>query len=163
MSPPVPEPIALPTRRATKRLARALAPWLTVGDMLLLAGDLGAGKTFFVRALCRCLGVPEHVRVTSPSFALIHEIHQGRLTITHADLYRIDTAEDVLRLGLRERRADSLVVVEWGAPFESALGGDAIHLELMVDVSGRRVRLGTTGPASSERLRRAAVALERVG
>ena len=130
--------------------------------MLLLAGDLGTGKTFFVRALCRCLGVPEHLRVTSPSFSLIHEIPQGRLAITHADLYRIDTAWDVLRLGLRERRADSLVVVEWGAPFESSLGGDAIHLELTADQLGRRVRLGTSGPTSSERLRSAAAALELV-
>ena len=63
--------VELPTRRATTRLAQGLAPHLGAGDLLVLSGELGTGKPFFVRALCRALGLPERVAVTSPTFSLI--------------------------------------------------------------------------------------------
>lgn len=133
--------IDLPTRRATVRLARALAPALEVGDLLVLAGELAAGKTFFVRALARALGVPASVPVTSPTFALVHEL-SGRLPIVHADLYRLADAEEAERLGLYERRDDALLLVEWGGPHVAALGGGAVHLELTLEgAHGRRASL----------------------
>jgi tRNA threonylcarbamoyladenosine biosynthesis protein TsaE len=140
---------ALATRRATVRLARLLAPALEAGDLLVLEGELGAGKTFFARALCRALGVPPEVRITSPSFALVHEHRAGALAILHVDLYRLGGEGEVAQLGLRERRADALMVVEWGAPHARQLGGGALHLALTVDASvGRRATLWPEEPGS---------------
>jgi len=157
----VPKDLPLPTRRATIRLARRLAGLLQPGDLLILEGELGAGKTFFSRALCRALGVPHEVPVTSPTFTLVHE-HAGRLPIVHADLYRLTDPEELVELGLRERRADGAVLlIEWGKPYLSALGGDALRVEICVDEAGslggearRSARLTPTG-ARSEALARA--------
>jgi tRNA threonylcarbamoyladenosine biosynthesis protein TsaE len=131
--------LALPTRRATIRLARRLGAHLRPGDLLLLAGELGAGKTFFVRAMARSLGVPHGVRVTSPSFALVHE-YQARIPLVHADLYRLGSSEEVRGLGLRELRDRALVVVEWGEPYAAELGGAALHLELRLAPGGPSAR-----------------------
>ncbi|WP_437733375.1 tRNA (adenosine(37)-N6)-threonylcarbamoyltransferase complex ATPase subunit type 1 TsaE [Sorangium sp. So ce1335] len=163
--------IDLPTRRSTIRLARALAGRLAGGDLVVLAGDLGAGKTFFARALCRALGVPPALPVTSPTFTLVHE-HEGRVPIAHADAYRLggaasaggapgDAAAELAQLGLRERRGEgALVLVEWGEPFVEALGGDAllVHLAAPADPAapGRAAELGATG----ERSRAVLAALE---
>ena len=131
----------LPTRRSTIRLARAAARRLEGGDLVILRGDLGAGKTFFTRALARALGVPASVRVTSPTFTLVHEF-EGRIPIVHADLYRLGSEIELHDLGLRERRADgALLVVEWGEPsHEAALGGDALRIELVAG-SGPHTRV----------------------
>jgi len=139
--------VALPTRRATGRLAKAVAEVLGPSDLLILSGDLGAGKTFFTRALCRALGVPASEPITSPTFTLVHE-HAGRaLPIAHADLYRVGDEEELYHLGLRERRGEgALLVVEWGAPFEEALGGDALRVTIELDASGeRRARIEASG------------------
>ncbi len=132
---------ALETRRATVRLARMLAPRLSRGSLLLLTGDLGVGKTFFVRALCRALGVPASVRVTSPSFALVNELDEGRVPIIHADLYRLASADEVFHLGLAERRDDALMLVEWGERFLDVLGGDALELTLSIEGERRIAEL----------------------
>ncbi|NLE88909.1 MAG: tRNA (adenosine(37)-N6)-threonylcarbamoyltransferase complex ATPase subunit type 1 TsaE [Myxococcales bacterium] len=141
---------ALPTEEHTERLAAALAPHLAAGDLVVLSGELGAGKTFFTRALCRALGLPEHVRVTSPTFTLVHE-YDARLPVSHADLYRLQAEEEVLELGLDAQRDDGRVlVVEWGAPFVEVLGGDALLLDFAV--MPRRVAVSATGPRGTELL-----------
>jgi tRNA threonylcarbamoyladenosine biosynthesis protein TsaE len=142
--------LPLPTRRSTIRLARALGRVLAVGDLLVLSGELGAGKTFFVRALCRALGLPPERRVTSPSFALVHE-HAADLPIIHADLYRLGSGAEVVELGLREMRARALVLVEWGEPHVELLGGDAWLLELALGPIGRRARLTSSLPLDDPR------------
>ena len=101
-------------------MATGLAPALRSGDLVVLEGDLGAGKTFFVRALARALGVPEHVPVTSPTFTLVQLYTEARPPIVHADLYRLGVADDLVELGLRAN-PDALVLVEWGARFSSQL------------------------------------------
>ena len=140
-------PLSLPNRRATIHLAASLAPALRPSDLVVLEGGLGAGKTFFTRALCRALGVPPSIPVTSPTFTLVHE-HEGRLLLLHADLYRLHGAEELAPLGLREQRADGAVLlVEWGTPYLDALGGDALVLELSITPSGERwARPRATGP-----------------
>ncbi len=141
--------IDLPTRRATRLLALRLAALAQRGDLLILAGPLGAGKTFLVRALARGLGLPAGERVTSPTFALIQELPtQPRLI--HADLYRLQQADQVFELGLSEARASAVLVVEWGEPYVDVLGGDALLIEL--SRSPRQARLRATGPRAAERL-----------
>ncbi len=115
----------------------------------MLSGDLGAGKTFFARALCRALGVPADVPVTSPTFTLVHE-YEGRAPLRHADLYRLHDEAELAELGLREQRAEGAVLlVEWGAPYLDALGGDGLLLEIAVSPTGERTaRPVSTGPRS---------------
>ena len=116
----------LANRRATIALARRLAPLLATSDLVVLSGDLGAGKTFFARALCRALGVPPDIDITSPTFTLVHEL-EGRLPILHADAYRLNHPSEVVSLGLREARGSgALLIVEWGEPYLDVLGGEAI-------------------------------------
>ena len=144
----------LPSRRATIRLARRLAPLLRASDFVVLSGDLGTGKTFFVRALCRALGVPSAVEVTSPTFTLVHEI-AGRLPIVHADAYRLEDEGELLALGLREARSEGgLLLLEWGAPYIDVLGGDAlvISFEHAASPSKRRVTLSARGARGAELL-----------
>jgi tRNA threonylcarbamoyladenosine biosynthesis protein TsaE len=138
----------LPTRRATEKLARRIAPHLLPSDLVILDGPLGAGKTFFTRALCRALGLPADVRVPSPTFTLVHE-HETTPPLSHADLYRLQRPEQLRELGLDAQRDDGRVlVVEWGAAYADELGGDALVITL--SRNPRRAKLAATGPRSSE-------------
>ena len=142
---------ALPSKQATSRLAADLAPLLAPADLLLLAGPLGAGKTFFARALGRALGLAADQRVTSPTFSLVHE-YDTQPKLVHADLYRLgDDERAVYELGLLAMRDEGAVlVVEWGVPFERVLGGDALVLSLAREP--RRAVISATGPRSGELL-----------
>lgn len=140
--------VPLPTRRATVRLARAVARALGAGDLVVLSGTLGAGKTFLVRALCRALGLRGQERVTSPTFALVHE-YRTVPKVVHADLYRLSSAAEVSALGLVEQRdAGAALVVEWGSPFVDLLGGDALEIDLRVEP--RVAGLRASGPRARE-------------
>jgi len=96
----------------TQAVARELATTLKAGDVVLLSGNLGAGKTAFVRGLAAGLGIDPD-EVFSPTFTLVHEYRGGRLTLYHADLYRLEkTATD--DLGLEEMGAtDGVLAIEW--------------------------------------------------
>lgn len=96
----------------TRAIAAGIARTLQPGAVLLLSGDLGAGKTAFVRGLAEGLGL-EADQVTSPTFTLVHEYRGGRLPLIHVDLYRLDTA-DLAELGLDGDLAEAgVVAVEW--------------------------------------------------
>lgn len=141
----------LPSKRATEQLASDLAPLLAGGDLLLLDGPLGAGKTFFARALAHALGLAADARVTSPTFTLVHE-YETEPKLVHADLYRLsDDERGVFELGLLPARDDgALLVVEWGLPFERLLGGDALVLKLAREP--RKAALSATGQRSRQLL-----------
>ncbi len=138
--------IPLPNRRATVKLGQSLAAALRPGDLLLLEGTLGAGKTFLARAICRALGVPPQVTVASPTFALIHEYESKAGRLLHVDLYRLEDPRAVAQLGLREALAEGAVaLVEWGERFAAELGGEGLLLRLGSD-GGRRATALPLGP-----------------
>lgn len=146
----------LATRRETTRLGRRIAEVLEPGDLVLLDGDLGAGKTFLARAVARGLGVGERTAIASPTFTLVQEYEVPKGVLLHADLYRLrDSADraktlaDVRRLGLVERRAEgAILLVEWSEGLVEELGGDpSLHVTLAVDGQGRRATL--SGPKAA--------------
>jgi tRNA threonylcarbamoyladenosine biosynthesis protein TsaE len=144
--------LELPNRRATIRLAQKLAGLVAPSDLIVLSGDLGTGKTFFTRALCRALGVPANVDVTSPTFTLVHEL-VGRCPIVHADAYRLKDESELLGLGLREVRGEgALLVLEWGEPYVDVLGGEAllVTFEHGSSVSSRRATFAGVGRRGAE-------------
>jgi tRNA threonylcarbamoyladenosine biosynthesis protein TsaE len=133
--------LTLGTRRSTRTLGLAIARSLEAGDLVLLSGDLGAGKTFLARCIARGLGV--RGAVTSPTFTLVREIPTPRGLLVHADLYRLrgDTLDaETRRLGLREHRADgAFVMVEWGEEALEALGGNP-ELSVALAITGPHAR-----------------------
>ncbi|MDB4990256.1 MAG: hypothetical protein JWN04_5434 [Myxococcaceae bacterium] len=146
--------LSLPTRRATQRLGVTLAACLTPGDLVVLEGDLGAGKTFLVRAMARALGVPSATAITSPTFTLVNE-YETAVPLLHSDLYRLGDADDLTELGLRDRIGhDAIVLVEWGERFAAALGNEGLWLWLDYAEPGRAVRLEPRGLRGQALLRR---------
>jgi tRNA threonylcarbamoyladenosine biosynthesis protein TsaE len=96
----------------TAAVGRELARTLTPGSVVLLFGDLGAGKTAFVRGLAEGLGV-DRDEVSSPTFTLVQEYRGGRLTLFHADLYRLNDPREIDDLGLDEIAAEGVLAIEW--------------------------------------------------
>jgi len=129
----------------TKLLSEGIAPLLVPGDVLVLAGDLGAGKTTFVQGLAKGLGIVE--RVTSPTFILMKEYQGGRFPLMHLDVYRLERIQEVIDLGLDEYLDPSYVVaVEWGDKVEPLLPRQ--HLKVELNHGGadtRTVRLTARG------------------
>jgi tRNA threonylcarbamoyladenosine biosynthesis protein TsaE len=153
MTSPNPSPtltVGLPTRRATRHLARHLAAVVEIGDLLILKGPLGAGKTFLIRALLRALGLPESEPVTSPTFALVQELSAPKMPVVHADLYRLNNPGELTELGLLASRDDNLLLVEWGERYIDGLGGDALVVEL--SRTPREASVFATGDTSNHRL-----------
>ena len=142
--------IDLSSRRATVRLGTRLGQSARRGDLLVLSGDLGAGKTFLARSIARAFGVGRDQRVTSPTFTLVHQ-YPGRIPLVHADLYRVGDAFGLVELGLQELRTNGCVlIVEWGEPFVQELGGDALIIELQLAARGRTALLRPSGARSAE-------------
>jgi tRNA threonylcarbamoyladenosine biosynthesis protein TsaE len=104
----------------TLALGRELAPRLRAMRMVILHGDLGAGKTTLVKGIAEALHAAEPDDVTSPTFTLIHEYRGPEVTLYHVDLYRIETQRELDTLGLDELFAEesNLVLLEWGEKFE---------------------------------------------
>src|SRR3954454_20830992 len=105
--------VALADETATRALAVELAAALEPGDLITLSGDLGAGKTTFVRALIRHVAGDEDIEVPSPTFTLIQSYELERFTIVHADLYRIGNASELAELGFDDFPEDAIVLLEW--------------------------------------------------
>jgi len=103
----------------TSQIGRQIAVQLRAGDVLALAGDLGAGKTQFVKGVADGMGVESEV--TSPTFTLIHE-YPGRLPLYHVDLYRLESEEEVLRIGIDDyMESDGVTVIEWADKFAALM------------------------------------------
>src|SRR5919204_1751983 len=103
----------------TIALGRELAPQLTPPKLVVLRGDLGAGKTTLVKGIVEGLGTASEDQVTSPTFTLIHEYRSSRVNLFHIDLYRVDTLRELESLGIDDLfDSKSLILVEWGEKFE---------------------------------------------
>jgi tRNA threonylcarbamoyladenosine biosynthesis protein TsaE len=131
----------------TQELAGRLAALARPGDLLLLAGDLGAGKTAFTQGFARGLGVAE--QVTSPTFTLARS-YDGRLLLHHLDVYRLDHLSEANDLGLAELLdSRAVTLIEWGDRVLAALPGD--YLEVVLELGDgddeRRVTLRPVGPS----------------
>lgn len=115
---------------ATRAVAARVAGLLEPGDVLLLVGGLGAGKTTFVQGLAAGLGAEDDV--TSPTFTLSHS-YSGRLRLVHADLWRLGTRSELLDLSLEEDLEDGAVLVaEWGEAAEAVFGEEALVVSFTV-------------------------------
>jgi tRNA threonylcarbamoyladenosine biosynthesis protein TsaE len=117
---------------------RALGAALRRGDVLGLCGDLGAGKTHFVKGLATALGADADV--TSPTFTLIHEYIGGRLPLYHFDFYRLDDEDDALKIGLDEYiEGDGVCVIEWADKFPGLLPAHTQWLRFSHREDGARI------------------------
>jgi tRNA threonylcarbamoyladenosine biosynthesis protein TsaE len=114
----------------TRAIAGVLADHLVAGDLVALSGELGAGKTAFVQGAARALGVGE--RVTSPSFVLVKSYHDGRLPVTHVDVYRLATFQDVLELGDEVLDPAGVTFLEWADAIAGLLPEDRVEVEVVL-------------------------------
>lgn len=149
----------------TQDLGKVLGALTESGDIILLTGDLGAGKTQFTKGVAQALGVAKPI--TSPTFNLILEYQDektGRILLRHFDLYRLDKAEeldDIDYFGLLED--DTISVVEWGDKFSEALPLDYLLIDFeFIDDNTRAIRFEATGGRSGALLKDMAGAIERV-
>lgn len=103
----------------TTELGRKLAPEIRHGSVVLLRGDLGAGKTTLIKGIAEGFHAAEAEDVTSPTFTLIHEYRTAKVTLYHIDLYRIDTQRELDTLALDDlMEPHSVMLIEWGEKFE---------------------------------------------
>jgi tRNA threonylcarbamoyladenosine biosynthesis protein TsaE len=127
---PLPLAIKVPTSEAMVRLGERLAKLLKRGDVILAAGDLGAGKTTLTQGIGRGLG--SEGPIISPTFVLsrIHPSRIGRPTLMHVDAYRLSTASELDDLDLDAAVADSITVVEWGQGIAEGLSDDRLDIDI---------------------------------
>ena len=138
----------------TKEIGAALAELARAGDLVLLAGDLGAGKTAFAQGFGRGLGVDEPI--TSPTFTLAREYQGSRLRLHHLDAYRMEALEEVLDVGLPELLDDEAVVlIEWGDVIVPAVPADYLEVRLTLGEGDddRVIDFSWVGPSWSTRAR----------
>ena len=124
-----------PGEADTRALGRRLASLLRAGDVVLLTGDLGTGKTVFASGIAEGLGVAE--RVVSPSFVLARR-YEGLIGLVHADLYRVGSSAEVEDLDLLDAAADGVLVVEWGEAAERCFPPDHLLVRLEAAEDGVR-------------------------
>lgn len=159
----------------TAAIGRSIAALLVPGDVVVLSGPLGAGKTRLVQGIAEGLGVPG--RVTSPTFVIVRR-HAGRMPLVHVDAYRLSEARDLLGLDDDVLADDVITCIEWGGNVEDALPADRLDCELIVvaapaaapatatsaeagvdDDTSRTIVITAHGPSWTGRSARLAVAL----
>lgn len=155
--------IAVRTKSAedTRDFARAMAPLAQPGDVVLLAGDVGTGKTTFTQGFGDGLGVAE--QITSPTFILMRR-YDGRVPLVHVDVYRLEHLQEVLDLGLMEMLDDGAVaLIEWGDVVAPALPANflEVRFEYGVGDDDREARVRAVGPRWSVRLNALSTSVER--
>jgi tRNA threonylcarbamoyladenosine biosynthesis protein TsaE len=149
----------------TRAVGAAIASMLRAGDVVVLTGDLGTGKTVVAQGIAAALGVDEPV--VSPTFTLLRE-YAGRLPVRHLDVYRLDHVQEAIDLGLEELLDDGVVLVEWGEGVRELLPADRLELTLALlppdeaDDDTRRITVAAVGAGWSARRDALAAALADV-
>ncbi|HVL06887.1 MAG TPA: tRNA (adenosine(37)-N6)-threonylcarbamoyltransferase complex ATPase subunit type 1 TsaE [Acidimicrobiales bacterium] len=137
----------------TRALAAEVAGLAAPGDLIVLAGDLGTGKTAFAQGFAKGLGVEE--AVTSPAFILVRS-YEGRLPLVHLDVYRLETMQELVDLGIAELLDDGAVtLIEWGDAVAPGLPADflEVRLEAKEGADDRLLSIRTVGPGWPPRAR----------
>jgi tRNA threonylcarbamoyladenosine biosynthesis protein TsaE len=143
-APPTQLGLALPDEAATAGLGARLAPLLRPGDVVCLAGGLGAGKTTLARAIVgAAMGAP--VEVPSPTFTLVQVYETPRLLLWHFDLYRLASPAEVLELGWEEAREEAAILVEWPERLGPLLPEGRLEIRLDLAGTGRLAHLAAFG------------------
>jgi tRNA threonylcarbamoyladenosine biosynthesis protein TsaE len=123
----------------TIAFGRTLIDLLSPPKLVLLRGDLGAGKTTLVKGIAAAFDAAAEEDVTSPTFTLIHEYHGPRANLYHIDLYRVDTQRELETLGLDDLRADnSILLIEWGEKFPRLVRERDVEITLEREDESRR-------------------------
>ena len=137
----------------TRKLGKMLGELSRPGDVILLTGSLGAGKTTLTQFIAEGINVPEEYYVTSPSFALMHE-YPGRIPLYHLDCYRLADEDDVEESGLMDYIvADGLSVVEWPDRLGSMIPEERLNIDIhLADDSERIVEITPHGKSWQERI-----------
>lgn len=136
--------VRCPTEADTAAFAARLAPLMRPGDVVLLSGGLGVGKTRFAAGLAVGLGVEE--QVVSPSFVLVRRYDSGFLPLIHVDVYRLSSVNEFDDLDVLEMAAEGVLVIEWGDAVEPVVPEDHLRVEFEVeDDETRIIRLIPSG------------------
>lgn len=141
----------LPDAEATEALGRSLAARLGVGDVIALSGDLGAGKSTLARGILAGLGFGGDT--PSPTFPLVIPYDQPDVTLPvwHVDLYRLESAQDAVELGLNDALSDGALLIEWPERLGGDLMEEALILSLAVEREGGRRLTATVSPSWAKR------------
>lgn len=155
--------VVAPTAQGTRRCGACVAEVMRAGDIVLLSGELGAGKTTFAQGLAHALGVDRPV--TSPTFVLVHSYATKRgWDLLHADVWRLHQLQEVVELAVPELvEQGAAAVIEWGERAAAALPGDCLHVVVTFEPAGagsdgagargaRRLELRAAGPSWQPRL-----------
>ena len=144
---------------ATRELASAVATLARPGDLVLLVGDLGAGKTAFTQGFAAALGIDEPI--TSPTFTLVRS-YAGKVRLNHLDVYRLESSSEADDLALGELLEDGVTLIEWGDTIASALPADYLELRFVFgeDDDERTIQSRFVGPSWAARQGALRTALE---
>jgi len=134
----------------TMALGRRFAPLLTAGDIVLLSGRLGSGKTLFVSGVAEGLGIRE--RVTSPTFVISRIYTDGFLPLVHADVYRLGSVAEFHDLELPDDGVDGAVLVEWGDVIAGSMPSDRLTIDFALEGDTRRISFQPQGTWMSRNL-----------
>jgi tRNA threonylcarbamoyladenosine biosynthesis protein TsaE len=145
---------------ATRELAAAVAALARPGDLVLLVGDLGAGKTAFTQGFAEALGVDE--TITSPTFTLVRT-YVGKHRLNHLDVFRLERVSEADDLGLGELLEDGITLIEWGDTIAGALPADYLELRFVFGEGDdeRTIEFRVVGSSWSARHRALVEAMER--
>jgi tRNA threonylcarbamoyladenosine biosynthesis protein TsaE len=150
--------------KETESVGEALGAQLRAGDVVVLTGDLGTGKTTFTKGLARGLGVTD--RVTSPTFTIVQE-YDGRVPVAHVDVYRLERIQELHDFGFEELLEQRVTVVEWGEAIAIVLPRDRIDVRITMDEArgddARVVEIAPTGMSWVARRAALAEALQPFG